>query len=123
MIVMNLGVFRDALRRVATSGLLAERLIVFDFAMISPTTIASYRGFYEQAALGFSEDGSVTVRGLLSEVESAIGKKFTGWKGGDYLFDEGTDLWVANQGRTSNTRILDLADYDDSWFVIRTALL
>src|SRR3990167_10115818 len=123
MIAMNLGVFRDALHRVAASELLAERLIVFDFAMISPTTIASYRGFYEQAALGFSEDGSVTVRGLLSEIESAIGKKFTGWRGGDYLFDEGTELWVANQGRTSKKRILDLADYDDSWFVIRTALL
>jgi hypothetical protein len=87
-----------------------------DFCRIRPGKLSSYRGYYDQLALSFDPEGEVvTVAGLLMELKSAIGKKFTGYKGGEYLMDERTQVWVSNYGYASGYLIVDIVDggYDD----------
>ena len=69
-------------------------------------TLDSYRGYYED--LAFSPAlGSATVQNLLDTCRGAMGKTFTGYKGGDYLMGESTPLWFAEYGCTG-TRIMDI---------------
>lgn len=56
----------------------------------------SYRGYYEQ--LAFEPARNVTVGEMLAAARSALGKTFQGWKGGDYVMDEGSCVWLAQQG-------------------------
>ena len=84
---------------------------------VIPTTLASYRGFYEQLALGWEKpkyEGDKTkkclVAQLLLECQDALGKEFTGWKGGDYTMYERTPVWCANPGETGSIAIIGLYD-------------
>lgn len=60
----------------------------------------SYRGFYED--LAFEPKENVTIRHMLNEAKSALGKTFRGWKGGEYEMTERTVCWIAHEGRTSD---------------------
>jgi hypothetical protein len=57
----------------------------------------SYRGYYEDLAFE-PADTEKTVEQLLSECRAAMGKVFTGYKGGEYMMGELTPLWVADYG-------------------------
>ena len=98
---MTLGRLIDALAEMPQ-----DENVEFDFCHLCPTTLASYRGYYERLALGFAEGGNITVSGLLAECRKAVGATFSGWKGGDYVMDRNTLVHVANQGDTSNTQIV-----------------
>jgi hypothetical protein len=87
-----------------------DRTIRFDFEQAVPTTLASYRGYYNQLAIGFDFKTEPTITTLLTELKNAVGKTFTGWKGGEYEMDENTPLWVANEGRTGDTIIVGIKD-------------
>lgn len=54
----------------------------------------SYRGNYVE--LAFDPAENVTVGSMLTHAESALNKQFTGYKGGEFLMDEHTDVWIAN---------------------------
>ncbi len=56
----------------------------------------SYRGYYED--LSFEPIKNITVGRMLSEAESALGKTFQGYKGGDYTMSEYTSIWLAEWG-------------------------
>lgn len=93
--------------------------IEFDFGGISPTTLNSWRGRYDELALGFAggeySSGIVkTVGELLEEFKSAVGKTYSGWKGGDFVMTESTPVWVDNPGRCTYTYITDIraSEYD-----------
>lgn len=99
--------------------------ICFDFASAIPTTLDSWRGAYEELALGYNLSGydnnqnhsfNNTASNLLTELKSALGKVFTGWKGGDFVMDENTPVWVDNPGNANNTGIIDVID--DGWHII-----
>lgn len=81
-----------------------DQLIYFDFSWLHPTTLHSYRGHYDHLALGFAIDQhpASTVTNLLKICEEAIGKTFTGWKGGNFLMGSITPVWAANNGHTGN---------------------
>jgi hypothetical protein len=90
-------------------------LYVFEYAY--PTTLASWRGAYQELALGFQvtvghnlgqEDP--TVASILIECRSALGQTFEGWKGGDFVMSEATPVWVANPGNSGNTGIVGVTD-------------
>lgn len=88
--------------------------VVFDFCRHSPTPtgLRSYRGFYEDAALGWERvDEPPTVATLLSMLRRDLGTTMQGWKGGDYRIDERTALWVANQGECESTAVVGVADH------------
>lgn len=105
---MTLGEVIDALKRSEP-----DATVHFDFCYTAPTTVASYRGYYDDLALGWQpatyDDESKTywplVATILERLQSAVGKRFEGWKGGFYLMDTDTMLWVANPGETSGTSI------------------
>jgi hypothetical protein len=60
----------------------------------------SYRGYYEQ--LAFEPVRNTTVGAMLKDAESAIGRTFEGYKGGDYVMDKYTECWLANYGSTGD---------------------
>jgi len=56
----------------------------------------SYRGYYED--LAFAPKLNMTVSEMLSAARSALGKTFTGYKGGDFAMTTYTDCWLAPYG-------------------------
>ena len=104
-----------------------EDRVVFDFCNMVPTRLESWRGSYDELALGFvdpSRRGSerVSVAELLERLRLAVGRTYTGWKGGEYVMGLITPVWVANPGDAHNTAIVgvELIDYQ---VVIQTAYM
>jgi hypothetical protein len=57
----------------------------------------SYRGYYSD--LYFErQEGTRPVYDLLADCKSAMGREFTGYKGGKYVMGVRTPLWVATHG-------------------------
>jgi hypothetical protein len=88
--------------------------ITFDFCDFVPTSFDSYRGFYEQLALGYSDDHSqkATVATLLEKARVAQYQTYTGYKGGSYQMTPETPLWCDNWGRSTSTAIVNVVDCD-----------
>ena len=92
--------------------------VQFDFGTAIPTILDSWRGSYAELALGYelfgydgdADWGSMRIDTLLEDLESAVGKTYEGWKGGDYTMDLDTPVWVDNPGNSSNTAIVDVVD-------------
>lgn len=105
---MTLGSLIDALKRCKP-----ESEVSFNFASARPSNhIASYRGFYEDLAIAWS-DGSqacLEVRDLLKILESCVGRTFEGYKGGSYTASRDTALWVANWGCAGSTAIVGVKE-------------
>lgn len=80
--------------------------LVLDFLDFVPGSLSSYRGYYDQLAVEPVNSGNTTVGQFLSECEAAVGKTFTGWKGGDYTMDEDTRVWVSEHGRAHSTAVV-----------------
>jgi hypothetical protein len=99
-----------------------EYFVEFDFARLVPLEFGSYRGYYEHLYIGFSDEKSPMSVGLfLSSAKEAVGKTFTGYKGGNYKMTTKTTLWVANYSHSSSTVIEGLSAYpEESLVVIRT---
>jgi hypothetical protein len=80
----------------------------------------SYRGYYDQAAIGYDEDNELTVEEMISDLESAIdGRTFTGYKGGEYSYSEETPLHVDNYGDCTDTRIKSIKE-SEYYVIIKT---
>jgi hypothetical protein len=61
----------------------------------------SYRGYYEQ--LAFSPVENTTVGDMLNAAKTAMGKTFTGYKGGEYEMGEWTECNLAEYGSCGET--------------------
>jgi len=82
-----------------TLGKLIEYLEEVSPNIIAPIGFSSphsYRGYYDQ--LAFVPRRNVTVGKMLADAKYAVGKTFTGWKGGEYKMDLFTDVWLAFMG-------------------------
>jgi len=88
-----------------------EAIIKFDDNK-KPQDFASWRGSYCNLALSYeiqewhhNEDFfDVKVKDILEKAKDTIGKTFTGWKGGDFLMDESTPIYIANQGDSKSPK-------------------
>jgi hypothetical protein len=107
---MTLGSIIDVLKRKNP-----ETCVMFDFVHFQPKGVHSYRGYYEQLAIGYEVGSSAKVGDLLKQLEDANGKKFYGYKGGTYLMHRDTPVWVANHNESGGTAIVDVRD--DDWCV------
>lgn len=89
-----------------------ENHVCFDFGGMTPTDIDSYRGYYDQLAIGYQDkyDESMTVAKLLEILTKSVGGTFHGYKGGNYTMDVTTPVWAANYGECHSTAIKGLAD-------------
>lgn len=115
---LNLGRLIDLLARRKQDG-----YVTFDFCRFEPRGIASYRGYYEQLAIGHAPPGSTgqspTVGDLLIELRAAVGKVFHGYKGGDYLMTRDTPVWVANWGEAfCATGIVGVEEHDENTVIV-----
>lgn len=87
--------------------------VSFNFPGQHPTWFRSYRGYYDQIALGhgsFDYDMPVTRDILIERTLSSIGMTFSGYKGGEYIMTANTPVWVANASNPSGyalTRVQD----------------
>lgn len=57
----------------------------------------SYRGYYTDLAFDH-EKGKRPAVELLKECKETVGKVLSGYKGGDYVMDESTPIWIACYG-------------------------
>ena len=106
---LNLGEFIDALERVGKDDMRGESpYVCFRFANAEPGDLTSYRGHYDQLALA-TGDKSMSVDDLVKHCTAAVGETFNGYKGGSYTMTRATELYVANWGKTSDTRIVGVS--------------
>ncbi len=94
----------------------------FDFEYLHPDGFASYRGYYSDLAIGFSEFAQSTCSDFRNGLRECIGETFTGYKGGDNTMNGDTPVWVANYGHTGGTGIVRVS-FDDYGVVLHTALI
>lgn len=100
------------------------KYLCFDFGTAIPTILGSWRGSYDELAIGYELCGydgngdyeATTVDLILKRLKEAIGKTYTGWKGGDFVMNEDTPIWVANSGSSGNTGIVGVLDL--GWQVV-----
>jgi hypothetical protein len=107
---LTLGDVIDALERCERNS-----WVRYDFGNLVPDGLRSYRGYYEQLALGWREIGgkkAIIVSDLLQECKQAVGLIFTGYKGGRYRMTRDTEIWVANYGHSTDTIITAIRQVD-----------
>ena len=96
---INANLQRERAESQMTLGRMIKRLeeLPEDLEIVGFGKLGSYRGYYSD--LAFEPDTEPkTVKQLLRECKSAMGKVFIGYKGGEYVMGELTPLWVANYG-------------------------
>lgn len=89
---MRLGELIDTL-----ATLPADAEVKFDHGKI-PDRLCSWRGVYAELTLDSDTDGKTTVSALLRDALQAVGKTFTGYKGGDYVMSRDTPVWADEYG-------------------------
>lgn len=88
--------------------------VYYDFCCCTPDGIDSWRGIYAELALGWRPpDGKpMKVAALISLLESAIGRTFIGYKGGDFKMHAHTRVHCDNYGKATNTEIVGVVDLE-----------
>lgn len=82
-----------------------------------PTSVDSYRGYYEDLALGHSSK-LTTVKELVSNLKGAENQIFEGYKGGNYQMHSKSSVYVDNPGECSGIGITKVVDMGDSVYLI-----
>ena len=100
--------------------------VYFDFCRAKPTTISSYRGYYDYPALGWVDSGRrgerPTVGQLIEELQAATRKPYEGWKGGTYYYQNSHALFIDNPGCCTSTYLVDVERrWDDAVLITRMA--
>lgn len=119
--VITLGELIRKLKKAKT-----DAKVRYDFCDLVPGELASYRGFYDQLALGWSErrhyasDAVPTAGSLLNHCEAAVDQIFQGYKGGDFKMDADTAVWVDNWGEWTSTGIVGVKFPYESTVILRT---
>lgn len=72
-----------------------------------PGLFDSYRGYYDQLALGTGQE-AMKVAQLLAAARAAVGREYEGYKGGEYVMSEDTPVWFAEYGSWPGEAILSV---------------
>lgn len=96
--------------------------VVFDFVFFRPKGIHSYRGYYEDLAIGYQNCAETTVGDMVAMLDGVIGQTLYGYKGGEYYMDTDTVLWVANHNESGGTAIVDVVD-DEYRIILKTEMV
>lgn len=92
-----------------------EKQVVFNFAGFYPTSLHSWRGIYAELAVGYSNENwknAPKISDAINMFESAVGRTYTGYKGGDFTMSNDTPVWVDNYGESHSTGIVDVLDLE-----------
>lgn len=113
----TLGRLIDALK-----SLPPDTHVCFDFCGTTPGKLISWRGVYSQLALPPGDgSGGKPVAELIADCEKAVGGTFEGYKGGDYVMDRETPVYVDRYGECSATCIIGVSAEKYGWAYIGTA--
>lgn len=77
----------------------------------------SYRGYYQDLAFERDIEKETEVSSLLQHCQSAMGRAFAGWKGGDFLMGENTPLWISEVGEADGLKLLDLEEAKEGIYI------
>lgn len=104
---LNLGQLIDAVDKLPD-----DTVIRYDFGYFAPKGHCSYRGYYEDLALGYEDDfHTLTAKYFANTLRSYIGTEISGYKGGDYTVTRDTGVWVAkHSGDCTGTVIFNVRD-------------
>lgn len=83
--------------------------VEFDLGHVAPTTLDSWRGRYEELALGY-DFTHCTVGDLLVNCRAAVNTDFQGYKGGTFRMSEKTPVCVDNPGEYTNTMLIGVTE-------------
>lgn len=76
-----------------------------------PTGLTSYRGYYSDLAITYCDsDKRLNCGELLDFCKKAVGKKFYGYKGGEFEMSRKTVVWLAPYGRTTGVVLTGVKD-------------
>lgn len=89
---MSLGELVDALNRLP-----AGSKVWLGSGRFRPQGLRSYRGYYEDLALGWCIGEPRDARALANELHEAIGCDFEGYKGGTYTAGRDTGVWASER--------------------------
>lgn len=84
---MYLGEFQEYIKSL-------PKKTVFDYSISDPM---SFRGYYDEVAFEI-EEGSMTREECLKKIKKALTDTFTGYKGGEYTYNEYTPIHFCNYG-------------------------
>lgn len=105
----------------AISDLDPETFIRFDFGGLIPCGYHSYRGYYEDCAIGFGQ-GEMLAGEYALELKSMLGKPLYGWKGGEWKIHKKTSLWVSGgPSECTGTIITSIKDSGYGYAIIGTS--
>lgn len=112
----------ELLNRLSTVALAADddARVVFDFCGFAPSGFGSYRGYYEDLAIGYEKPEYprvVRLRDFIQGLRGMIGQSIHGYKGGSYTVGDETAVWVANSGECEGTYVSGI-DASCRWLVI-----
>lgn len=77
----------------------------------TPGSVSSYRGYYSDLAFAM-ELKPVTVGEVLTDLRAAVSKTFQGYKGGDFLMEADTPLWLSDYGSASGIAVIGVSVID-----------
>lgn len=98
------------------------RIVRFIGTEYSPSGTSSYRGAYDELAINYSEE-PLRVSQLLTILEDAYSKTYTGYKGGQYKMKDGTLLWAAiDRSTTTKMAIVSVFLSEDGYVYLGTRL-
>lgn len=114
---MDLQPLMDMLGNSARMKRAAEQMTLFELIVrlkeldpgtpVALGTPMSYRGYYSD--LAFSPDTPRPAADVLADAEKALGRTFIGYKGGEFVMDKVTPVWVAEYGDTGE-QLLGIED-------------
>lgn len=82
--------------------------------------IYSYRGYYRLPSVMPSDEPS-TVGALIAEIDKALsGEVYTGYKGGEYVYNRSHPLFVADYGTCDGTGVIGVNVAGDEHVVLMT---
>lgn len=92
----------------------ATQLVYFNFALLVPTTLRSWRGDYSQLALGYGLHTwpYISVGDLLLTCKAALDRTFEGYKGGTYRMNHATPIYVDNWGDYTGWAVTRVEDVE-----------
>lgn len=98
-----------------------EKPVVFDDGEHFPTSLSSWRGSYCELAIEYNEydtEKPMNAGDFAEKLKGALGKTYTGYKGGDFTMGKTTPVWVANHGNVSGFRNDKKAEYNDDTAIV-----
>jgi hypothetical protein len=84
-----------------------------------PGRATSYRGYYSDLAFMPTKDAT-TAGELLKICEATLGTTLEGYKGGDFLMDANTPLWISEYGSSSGRAVIGITVDGPAKLIIKT---